>query len=410
MMILTPDSTPAPLAVAGEKQTRKSIKKYFPLGQIMSQGQNNPITLHSVNENVFACLWSYVAEVMVVDGDLTRSTKEAIALLVSEKNQCPMCCSAHRMMGAAAKHAEKGSKKDQEEKQRQQQIHQQALNYAEMLIMETIKFRPNQAQTTPQVTVFEEDDYSLLSDKAKAEAALVVVLFFHMNRVISAVLGEQMSKAMFSVPESAAKRMEAPSVMKVMNKIMAPFLAGSMKSKREPGITSLLFTHGSVALQEMPKHLQGEELAGEERCNALERLVVWVKSYEKHLIRNDVVCKEVIDLLDNPSRGPPPGLRPSKVAHWATTEMRKLIRVCLRNDELSQDIANVLCYVAYSPQSVYNSSHWKSVVKALGDEQAKTIVLWWSLRETLRRAQGLRKPKRSMSNSSGSSCDSTKCL
>lgn len=389
-------TVPASLAVAGGKKTRKSIKKYFPLGQIMSQGQNNPVTLHSVNENVFACLWSYMAEVMVVDGDLTRSTKESIALLVSEKNQCPMCCSAHRMMGAAAKHAEKTSK-DPEKEKRRQELHMQAMDYAEMLILETIKIRPGKKKAVPAEPTKElatAADFGLLTDKAKAEAALVVVLFFHMNRIISAVLGEQMSKAMFSVPESAAKRMEAPAVMKVMNKVMAPFLAGKMKTKRQPGITAPLFTEGSSALNLMPKHLQGAILAGEERCHALERLVVWCQTYEKHLVQNDIVSKEVINLLDNPARGPPAGLRPTKVAHWATTEMRKLIRVCLRNDEQSQDVANVLCLVSYSPQSVYNSIHWKAVVKSLGDEQAKAIVLWWSLRETMKRAQGLQMPKK----------------
>lgn len=82
---------PAHMPVASVKQVRKSIKKYFPLGQIMSTGQSNPITLHSVNENVFPRLWSFMAEVMIVDGELQRSTKEAIGEMVSSKNQCPMC-------------------------------------------------------------------------------------------------------------------------------------------------------------------------------------------------------------------------------------------------------------------------------------------------------------------------------
>lgn len=87
---------PAHMHVASVKQVRKSIKKYFPLGQIiMSTGQANPITLHSVNENVFPRLWSFMAEVMIVDGELQRSTKEAIGEMVSSKNQCPMCVTVH---------------------------------------------------------------------------------------------------------------------------------------------------------------------------------------------------------------------------------------------------------------------------------------------------------------------------
>jgi AhpD family alkylhydroperoxidase len=385
------------LSVVGEKQTRKSIKKYFPMGGLMSQGQGNPITLHSVNENIFACLWSYMAEVMVVDGDLPRSTKEAIALLVSEKNECPMCCSAHKMMGAAAEHAEKWSIKDPVKKKHKHEVHTQAMDYAEMLILETIKINPHKSPEEP----INMDDasnahllYDKLTEKAKTEAALVVLLFFHMNRIISAVLGEQMSRAMFSVPEGAAKKIEAPAVLNIMNKLMAPLLSGSMKSKRKPGITAGLFTHGSSALNHMPKHLQGATLAGEERSNALERLVVWTNSYQLHLMTNNVVPLQVIELLDNPSKGPPPGLRPSKVAQWATVDMRRMIRESFPNDERSQDIANVLCLVSYTPQSVYKSAHWKDVVKTMGDQQAKTVVLWWSLRETIARAQGLQVPKK----------------
>ena len=89
----------APMDVANEKQVRKSIKKYFPLGQIMSTGQANPITLHSVNEDVFPRLWSFMAEVMIVNGELQRSTKEAIGEMVSSKNQCPMCVTVSVLNG-----------------------------------------------------------------------------------------------------------------------------------------------------------------------------------------------------------------------------------------------------------------------------------------------------------------------
>lgn len=390
-------------AVAGEKMTRKSIKKYFPLGQIMSQGKNNPITLHSVNETAFACLWSFMAEVMVVDGELPRSTKEAVALLVSTKNECPMCCSAHRMMGVAAKKAEKSCKMTPEEKQQKEELYMQSMDYAEMLILDTLNFRLKKTATIHNIKQRSSErrdaqqksakDFSLLTDSTKAEIALVVILFFHMNRIISAVLGEQMSKAMFSVPEGAAKRMEAPAVMKVINKLMAPFLAGSMKAKRAPGISTPLFPQGSTGLHIMPKHLLGAELAGEERAHALERLVQWSRSYEEYLLKEEIVSHEVILLLDNPSRAPPDGLRPAKVSQWATTTMRKLIRATLRHDEYAQDIANILCLVSYSPQSVYHSTAWQSIVKTLGEDQAKTIVVWWSMRECIKRAQGLQLPK-----------------
>jgi AhpD family alkylhydroperoxidase len=388
-MVATPPSMSS-IAATGDKQTRKSIKKYFPLGQIMSQGQNNPITLHSVNETAFACLWSFMAEVMVVEGELPRSIKEAVALLVSEKNACPMCCSAHRMMGVAAKRAERSQRMTQEEKKHYEELYLQSMDYAEALILDTFTFH---VQATKNLDVVPDHGYELLNDMAKAEIALVVLLFCHMNRIISAVLGETMSTAMFSVPEGAAKKMEAPSVMKIANKLMAPFLAGSMKSKRAAGITASLFKQGSTSLNLLPPHLRAAGLAGEERANALERLVLWSQFYEQYLKEQGIVTQEVIDLLDNPSQGPPSSLSPSKLAYWATTDMKKLIRASLPQDERGQDIANIFTLVAYSPQSVYNSIHWKEMVKAQGAEQAKALVVFWSLRESVKRAQGLAAPR-----------------
>jgi len=71
-----------------------------------SMGGHNPITLHSVNEDLFAYMWSLIAETMVPELQFTRYTKESIAMLVSQKNDCPMCVTAHRMMSIAAERAE----------------------------------------------------------------------------------------------------------------------------------------------------------------------------------------------------------------------------------------------------------------------------------------------------------------
>ena len=49
--------------------TRLSIKKYFPMGSVMSKGKNNPITLHSVNDDLFARVWALIAETMCVTGE-----------------------------------------------------------------------------------------------------------------------------------------------------------------------------------------------------------------------------------------------------------------------------------------------------------------------------------------------------
>jgi hypothetical protein len=216
---------------------------------------------------------------------------------------------------------------------------------------------------------------------------MAMLLLLSQNRIISAVLGEQMSTAMFSVPELAAKRMESQSVMGFMNKLMAPILAGGMKAKHKPGITTSLFPEGSSCLEFMPQHLKGAEVAGEERANALSRLVAWSIVYEQHLLRKGIVTNDIIVILDDPANSPPRHLRTHQIAHWATLEMRGIISTL--PDTTSQMLANVLLLVSYSPQSVFNSIHWKNLLKALGSPTSKTLVIWWSLRLTFKKARGL---------------------
>ena len=310
------------------------------------------------------------------------------------------------MMGTAAKRAEKSSKKDQEERQRQLTLHDEAMNYAESLIVETMNARDEDDEDDefdftislePKTAPTSSTNYTVLTEVGKAEVALVVVLYNHMNRIISAVLGEQMSTAMFSVPKSAAERMESTSVMSVMNKIMSPFLAGGFKKKHKPGITASLFPSGSSCLEFLPAHLKGAKLAGDERMEALSRLLAWTDLYEQQSLEA-IVSKDTITILDDPANSPPPGMRTHKIAHWATVTMRDVVKKL--PDKTSRAVANICLLVSYSPQSVFNSIHWKTVVKALGPDQAKTVVIWWSLRFTFKHSKGLRLPS-DHSNSSG---------
>ena len=304
------------------------------------------------------------------------------------------------MMGTAAKRAEKSSKKDRDERERLQILHNEAMDSAETLIDNTMNDRNSEEENETISTDFDicfesapkeavSANYNVLTEAGQAEAALVVVLYNHMNRIISAVLGEQMSTAMFSVPKSAAEKMESTSVMNVMNKITSPFLAGGMKTKHKPGITAPLFPDGSSCLEFVPVHLKGAELAGEERLAALSRLLAWTELYEKEIL-GGVISRQFIKILDDPGSSPPVGMRTHKIAHWATVTMRKVMKSL--PDETSKAIANICLLVSYSPQSVFNSIHWKTVVKALGPDQAKTIVIWWSLRFTFKHSKGLRLP------------------
>ena len=129
------------------------------------------------------------------------------------------------------------------------------------------------------------NDVVALSKVGQAEVALVVLLFNYMNRTVSAVLGEEMSTSMFSVPPAAARKMEGPRMMSIMNKVMAPFLSKSMKAIHKQGITKNLFgSASSDQVDLLPYHLQGVELAGMERANAVARLFEWVRHYEEQLL------------------------------------------------------------------------------------------------------------------------------
>ena len=334
-------------------------------------------------------------------------------------------------MGAAAKHAEKT--KDREKAKRLEKLFENAMDYAEKLIENTMNPQLDNASMQDVDILIshddaeEEDMSGNLTNAGKAEVAMVVLLYFHMvcsflrvrcnakqvanspmsplyscciqNRIISAVLGEQMSAAMFCVPETAAKRMESRSVMGVVNKLMAPVLAGGMKAKHKPGITASLFPEGSSCLEFMPEHLTGAALAGEERAIALSRLVAWSMIYEQRLIQDGIVSQDIIDILDDPNNRPPPRMRTHQIAHWATVEMRGIINTL--PDKASQVVANVLLFVSYTPQSVFNSIHWKEILQALGGSTSKTLVIWWSLRLTFKKAKGLSLPRDDSNSGSG---------
>jgi len=297
------------------------------------------------------------------------------------------------VVGTAAKRAEESAtKKDQEKYLRQQTLHDEAMVYAESLIEETLNSSNQKSANNKNFNISDElpsvsADYSVLTEVGKTEVALVIVLYNYINRIISAILGEQMSTAMFIEPNSTDEKMESTSIMGVINKVMAPFLAGGLKTKHKPGITASLFPSGSSCLNFVPEHLKGAELAGEHCMEALARLVAWTEVYERDHT-NGAVSPEVIAFLDDPANTPPPRMRTHQIAQWATVSMRDEIKKL--HHKSNRNVASILLLVSYSPQSVYNSVHWKSLVKELGPDKAKTIVIWWSLRFTFQRSKGLR--------------------
>jgi hypothetical protein len=161
------------------------------------------------------------------------STKEEVATLVSNNNTCAVCSTAHALMSAAAVNAER--KLRSELSDGELETHGQGLAYAEMLQKAT--HGKGTLLTGAQAT----DEFPRLNGKARAEVALVVMLFEHMNRACSSIMGEKMSTAMFGIPVPIAKRIESKRVMAVVNRMMAPFLSGGIQKPLKAGFTESLF-------------------------------------------------------------------------------------------------------------------------------------------------------------------------
>jgi hypothetical protein len=155
--------------------------------------------------------------------------------------------------------------------------HKQMISYTELaqkLSRENIDF----------VIVDDDKRFSLLNAQARAEIALVVLVKHHMNRSVGAILGEEMSTAIFGVPRGMPKRMEKPGVMSFVNKIMKPFFSGGMHKTCEPGITLDLFKNDTESSPVLPIHLQGLEVVEAERVIAVARLNAVVSAlYESSL-------------------------------------------------------------------------------------------------------------------------------
>lgn len=478
--------------------TRQSIHENFPLGAIMSAGQNNPITLHSsVDDELFASMWAFIAETMVVGGALERRTKEAIATLVSERNECPVCIKAHCMMGIAATNAEKKKPKDSSSsssnsspppscddrscptdtdsnhqdqelvsssntvpskstlKKNAKNLHNEALKYAELLIYEVNAQRStcvdltagNYTARAPPCMVDTSCWDKILTETSKAEAALVVALFMHVNRVVSAIMGEEMTTAMMRVPRPAAKVMERMGAIKTMSKILSPLLVNSFTTTREGGFTEALFTdkqqretsstkgrkyemNASCATAttvpqhdtettptvsstknpeevKLPAGLQNLLVAGRGRAKAVSRLIQWVAQYESDLLlEGDIFDYDVIRFIDHHTmKTAPDNLGSSEEAlEWAEEMVRDEMEaeLILERQQLAEKgdhpkeqwkppivedwkmaLATVLILITLAPKAIYKSEPWNVLVERWGESTARSIVVFWSLRTTL---------------------------
>ena len=83
-------------------------------------------------------------------------------------------------------------------------------------------------------------------------------------------------------------------------------------------------------------------------------------------------------------------LQPDRVLEWAENSLPDLMDAWGGlDDPTTQAIAWVLVLTTYAPQLVYQSTYWYTLVEFMGENMARLLVVWWSLRHTLKSAKGL---------------------
>lgn len=385
--------------------TRKSMVKYFPMGIIMSYGSCNPVTMHDVDGDMFRSYYAFLGEVMMVSSDegqdstaLSRSTKECIGREASEHNSCPLCMTAHEVMHQAANSAEYEERKsagdffDQQSASERtssmfeccgdiEERHRQALDYA--VNVQEATHGNGDVPSSSDATL----DFPLLTAKHRVEVALIVLLAEHQCRAAAVILGTEMSTAMAGIPRVLARKMEAKSMMAVINKrIMSPLLKASFRKSAcpKPGFTKDLFKdQKKQKFSPLPPHLKGAATAGLERARAVARLVVLIDTiYEKSLKQH--ISKSIMVLVDN--------LTDIRILSKETLLEPSFLKEKLGvlSNENERTIAKSMLFTSTDPGRLFQTPDWHSLLEAVdGKRNARLIVIWWSLRLSLKRAKGL---------------------
>ena len=177
--------------------------------------------------------------------------------------------------------------------------------------------------------------------------------------------------------------------MAVINKrIMAPMLKGNFRkaSSPRPGFTRPLFKDQKKkeSAWALPSHLQGVEAAGPERALAVARLVQLVDSlYEKSV--KDIVSKEVLEFVDAET-----SVRIlNRHTFQKAGDLENMLAV-FRATEKDKVMAMALLLASTDPRSLYQTSEWKMLIKEGGGvKNARLLIVWWSIRLSLKRAKGL---------------------
>lgn len=225
-----------------------------------------------------------------------------------------------------------------------------------------------------------------LTPKAKIEAALTVLTFQYLNRVVDALLGEELMSIMFAVPRVMARQLEQPSIMKYMNQMMEPLLRGSIKKKHTTGLAEHLFSAAEKPdTLNLPDNLAGAAYGGENIANTVGRLCEWVRtSYQDHF--RTIIPKEAIAFADDPANRPPAEY--SQRMQWMLSNNPTRADKIFGEENQTRLMAEVLSNVRYSPKLLFNSKLWQDCVKLTGKENAKQCVMWYALRVSLEEARG----------------------
>lgn len=371
-------------------ETRKSIKKYCTLGTVMARGKSNPITIHCIDDDLFCAVWALVGELMYAESELPRSAKEAIGREVSAYNACNICMTVHEMMHVGAVDAKQEKLKqalremastsaDTFNFSDEDELERQAIDYAVSV---------QEATHGNGVVPSEEDaacDFPMLTAKQKVEVALVVLLFEHMNRVVHIIMGQEMSSAMFGIPKPIAKQIEKKKVMVVVNRMMLPFMKGSFRRVPKVGFTAELFK-GDINKNRLllPCHLQEATLAGP----AVERALAHFTSLSEGLYTKSVhvfVPGLLVPMLDT-------AILQSKGLDSNPKLIERLQEKVAIFELSKQDkaVAMALLVSSINPRLLHKSNEWKLMVKAVGSTRsAHLVIMWWSVRLTVKRAKGL---------------------
>lgn len=405
-------------AESASRSTRRSIQKHFPGGSSTASGSDDPITLHSLDDELFANIGSFIAETMVVTGDLTRATKEAIATLISKRNGCQLRTKTNSLMEmfadkVEARQARRASKKshrkrEEEDANSRSQIqspsqHSQALEYAGVLMYE-INRRRSQSNDIPSVSAvqmpsgMDGKSFSELKDSTKAEITLVYVLFMHFNRVAHAITGDGISTVKMKMPRDEARVMQTTGVVKAVGRTLFASLSKKFTVYHKHGYTEHLFQRhedrGRESKIKLPPGLATVRLAGHGRASAVSRLVQWVTRYESDLLlQGDLFDYDVLRIVESATSHFQVSLDSHEEAlTWVENTLRAKVESEMEDgeqNEWKEALVVVLVLVALSPRAVYQSKTWKALVSHIGTSRARSIVVYWSLRTTLQEASFL---------------------